>query len=117
MNNFYNYLLLCSDGSYYSGWTTNVKDRVKEHNNGTGGKYTRSRRPVTLAAFWNWNSKSEAMKAEAYVKTMRREQKQKLAAGTLNLVLESGRISTVVVFPGDVRILPAQTRSNSSGEE
>ena len=42
------YILRCSDGTLYCGWTTDLEQRVAKHNNGTGAKYTRSRRPVEL---------------------------------------------------------------------
>ena len=45
----YTYIVRCSDGSYYTGWTNNLEKRMKEHNEGRkGAKYTRGRRPVVL---------------------------------------------------------------------
>ena len=44
------YLLRCADGSLYCGWTTDVERRVAEHGAGTASRYTRTRRPVELAA-------------------------------------------------------------------
>ncbi len=44
----YVYILKCSDGTLYCGWTTDLKRRVDAHNNGKGAKYTRSRSPVEL---------------------------------------------------------------------
>ncbi|MDH4129664.1 MAG: GIY-YIG nuclease family protein, partial [Spirochaetota bacterium] len=46
MNDWYVYLLECSDGSLYCGCTNDIKRRVEEHSNGNGSKYTRSRLPV-----------------------------------------------------------------------
>ena len=43
----YTYMLRCADGSFYTGWTNNLEKRVKEHNAGRGGKYTRAHRPVS----------------------------------------------------------------------
>jgi putative endonuclease len=45
------YILECADGSYYTGWTTDLDRRVAAHNAGRGGRYTRSRRPVKLV-YW-----------------------------------------------------------------
>ena len=46
---WYVYMLRCGDGSLYTGSTTDVARRLREHQNGTGAKYTRTRPPVTLA--------------------------------------------------------------------
>ena len=45
----YTYIVRCSDGTLYTGWTTDVERRVRTHNSGKGAKYTRSRLPVTLS--------------------------------------------------------------------
>ena len=45
----FTYILECSDGSFYTGWTNNLERRVKAHNAGKGAKYTKSRKPVKLA--------------------------------------------------------------------
>ena len=44
----YVYMLRCSDGSLYTGWTTDLQRRVADHRAGRGGRYTRSRRPLQL---------------------------------------------------------------------
>ena len=46
---WYVYMLRCGDGSLYTGSTTDVARRLREHQNGTGAKYTRARPPVSLA--------------------------------------------------------------------
>ena len=71
----YAYLLKCSDGSLYAGWTNDPERRLKAHNNGTASKYTRSRRPVEMVYLEEFETKSEAMKREAAFKMMTREQK------------------------------------------
>lgn len=76
----YTYLVRCSDDSLYAGWTNDIEKRLKAHNDGTGAKYTKSRRPVTLAYFETFETKSEAMKREAALKKMTHQQKEKLAA-------------------------------------
>ena len=48
MKRNYTYMVKCSDGTLYTGWTTDLEHRVKAHNDGEGAKYTRSRRR------WNW---------------------------------------------------------------
>lgn len=74
----YTYLVRCSDNSLYAGWTNDLEKRLKAHNDGTGAKYTKSRKPVTLAYFETFETKSEAMKREAALKKMSHQQKEKL---------------------------------------
>jgi len=74
----YAYLLKCSDGSLYAGWTNDPERRLKAHNSGTASKYTRSRRPVEMVYIEEFETKSEAMKREAALKMMTREQKLEL---------------------------------------
>jgi len=72
------YLVRCSDKSLYCGISTNVQRRVKEHNfSKKGAKYTRSRRPVSLVGFLRVNNRSEAQKLEFKIKKMKRENKLK----------------------------------------
>ena len=73
--NAYAYILRCADGSLYSGWTNDPEKRLKAHNNGTASKYTRSRRPVEMVYIEGFYSQSEAMKREAALKKLTREQK------------------------------------------
>ena len=74
----YTYLLRCSDGSYYCGWTNDIENRVKAHNSGKGAKYTRGRGPVKLVYYETFHTKGEAMTRETEIKKMTREKKQKL---------------------------------------
>lgn len=71
----YVYLVRCRDGSLYTGWTTDLKKRIDAHNAGSGAKYTKSRRPVELVYFETFESKSDALKREAAIKKLTREQK------------------------------------------
>lgn len=64
---YYCYILQCSDNTLYTGYTTNIKNRLSQHNSGKGAKYTRGRRPCTLVYFESFNSKEDAMKREWYV--------------------------------------------------
>jgi len=76
----YTYLLECADGSLYCGWTKDPEHRLKEHNAGSGAKYTRSRRPVKMVYLEKFDTKEEAMSRERRVKRMTRRQKQALIA-------------------------------------
>ena len=71
------YVLECGDGSYYTGWTNDLAKRVKSHQLGKGGKYTRSRLPVGLIKKWRAKNRSEAMRKEALFKSLSRKEKNK----------------------------------------
>ena len=72
----YMYVVECRDGSYYTGYTTDVKRRLAVHNSGKGAKYTRARLPVKLIYVEGFASKEEAMSAEALLKRKTRLQKE-----------------------------------------
>ena len=72
------YLLKCADGTLYCGWTNDPEKRLAAHNAGTGGKYTRSRRPVEMVWVERFETKREAMSREAQIKRMKRSEKLKL---------------------------------------
>ena len=74
----YTYILECSDGTYYTGWTNDIEKRLLSHNAGTGGKYTRVRRPVKLVYLETWDTKHEAMSREAKIKQLTRKEKEQL---------------------------------------
>jgi len=70
------YIVECSDGSYYTGITTDTKRRLLEHNYSfKSAKYTRSRRPVKLIYEEVSNDRSSASKREYEIKKMKRKQK------------------------------------------
>lgn len=75
---YFVYMLLCADGTFYTGTSNNVKKRVKTHNQGKGAKYTKVRRPVKLLYQEKLTDKSEALKREAAIKKLTRPQKEKL---------------------------------------
>ncbi len=74
----YTYILECADGSFYCGWTNDLENRVKVHNEGKGGKYTRARLPVKLVYFEEASTKEEAMSREWHIKHMSRKKKEEL---------------------------------------
>jgi len=73
----YMYVVECRDGSYYTGYTTDVKKRLAVHNSGKGAKYTRARLPVKLIYVEGFTSKEEAMSAEALLKRKKRPLKER----------------------------------------
>lgn len=74
----YTYILRCGDGTYYTGWTNDLEKRVRTHNQGRGGKYTRARTPVELAYYETFETKEEAMSREAAIKRLPRKEKEAL---------------------------------------
>ena len=73
------YIVECSDGTYYTGYTTDVKRRLKEHNESPkGAKYTRARRPVSLCYQASYETRKEACQREYQIKKMTRQQKIEL---------------------------------------
>jgi len=75
----YVYILKCADGTYYTGYTTDVEKRVKAHNEGRGAKYTRSRIPCETVYTEAFEDKREAMRREWEIKNrLTRKEKEKL---------------------------------------
>ncbi|EMA26031.1 putative nuclease [Haloarcula amylolytica JCM 13557] len=72
------YVLRCSDNTFYTGYTTDVERRVREHDAGDGAKYTRGRTPVELIHVEPFDSQSEAMSREYEIKQYSRAQKERL---------------------------------------
>jgi putative endonuclease len=79
------YMLKCRDGSLYTGWTTDVKRRLREHNSGRGAKCTRARLPVTLLYSESFQTKKEAMRREYYIKQLTREEKLELVRASVSI--------------------------------
>jgi putative endonuclease len=77
-NGFFVYIVICSDKTLYTGFTTNISARIKKHNDGKGAKYTKNRRPVQLVYHEKFPSKSEAMKREYEIKQLSRRDKWNL---------------------------------------
>ncbi len=70
------YIVKCSDGTFYTGITTDIDRRIKEHNSSKkGAKYTRSRRPVSLITKCFVKDRSAALRLESKIKSLKREQK------------------------------------------
>ena len=75
------YMLRCADGSLYTGWTNDLEKRLKSHNAGKGGKYTRARLPVALAYTESCETEKEARSREWHIKRLSRAEKLRLIAG------------------------------------
>lgn len=74
----YTYIVKCSDGTFYTGWTNNLEKRIRDHNVGKGAKYTKSRRPVELVYYETFSQKEDAMRREYAIKQLNRAGKRKL---------------------------------------
>jgi putative endonuclease len=77
-------MLECADGSYYTGWTTDLGRRLVAHNAGRGGRYTRARRPVKLIYWEECPDRRSAQRRELALKRLPRAKKLALAASFEN---------------------------------
>ena len=75
---YYVYILLCKDGSYYTGYAKNVKRRVERHKKGQGARYTRMHEPEKIVYVEEFDCLSEAMKREREIKSFSHSKKQRL---------------------------------------
>ena len=69
------YMLRCSDGTLYTGYSNNFKQRLKRHESGKGAKYTRGRGPFEVVMLQRFSTKEEAMKREYEIKQLSRTEK------------------------------------------
>jgi putative endonuclease len=75
---FYVYILKCCDGSFYTGYTKNLEERTRLHQNGKGAKYTKAHKPKSVAYVENFDSRGNAMRREREIKNLSHQQKQDL---------------------------------------
>jgi predicted GIY-YIG superfamily endonuclease len=73
------YMVRCADGSLYTGIAKDVARRCRQHNSGTASRYTRSRRPVALVYHEAHPGQGSALKREAAIKALDRQEKLKMA--------------------------------------
>lgn len=73
---YFFYFARCADASLYAGICSDLKARETKHNEGTGAKYTRSRRPVRIVYYEEYATRSEALRREAQVKTWSKAEKE-----------------------------------------
>ena len=71
----YVYMLACADGTLYTGWTVDLQQRIKAHNQGKASKYTRARRPVKQVYHECFGCRKEAMQREYFLKRLTRAEK------------------------------------------
>ncbi len=75
------YIVRCRDDSLYSGITVDLEDRLREHNKGTGAKYTSIRKPVTLVYDERYDNVSKARQREEQIKRWSKTKKERLIRG------------------------------------
>jgi len=75
---YYVYLLLCDDGSYYTGYTDNVASRLKQHEQGHGARYTKMHRPKRVIYIKEFKTRRAAMRGEQQIKAFTHNQKREL---------------------------------------
>jgi predicted GIY-YIG superfamily endonuclease len=83
---FWVYILLCSDGSYYTGHTDNLEARLGAHGDGAMGGYTLTLRPVRLVWSEYLGTRDEALGAESQIKRWSRAKKEALIQGDWDLI-------------------------------
>ena len=74
----YVYVLRCGDGSLYTGWTNDLKQRLAAHQSGKGAKYTKGRLPVEMVYSEELEDKSAALKRENELKKLKKAEKELL---------------------------------------
>ncbi|MFC3040998.1 GIY-YIG nuclease family protein [Virgibacillus xinjiangensis] len=72
------YMLKCGDGSLYTGYTNQLKNRLKMHQEGKGAKYTRGRGPFQVVYTDTFPSKQDALREEYRIKQLSRQEKLKM---------------------------------------
>ena len=77
--NWHVYILRCGDGTFYTGITNNLDERINAHENGRAAKYTKSRGPFTVVYKRECDNRSAALKREAEIKKLSRDEKIKLS--------------------------------------
>lgn len=85
--NWHIYIILCSDNSLYTGITTDVERRFRQHSNGKGAKYFRGRQPVLVVYQEYCLNRSSASKQELKIKALTRAGKEALISGGANCYL------------------------------
>ncbi len=78
---YFTYMVRCSDGSLYTGFTVDdLERRIAVHNEGKGAKYTKARLPVTLAWYKEWDNEHDARSLEFHLKRKTKKEKEAMAA-------------------------------------
>ncbi|SCH61382.1 MULTISPECIES: GIY-YIG nuclease family protein [unclassified Romboutsia] len=85
---YFTYIIRCKDNSLYTGYTSDIKRRMKEHEKGINSKYTRSKGFEKLEVYFESDTKSKAMKLENYIKKLTRKKKLLIIENPISLFQE-----------------------------
>ena len=88
MKDYFEYILKCADGSYYTGVTSNLEQRINQHNSGLIKGYTSSRLPVRLVYSNRFTNTTDAITAEKQIKGWSRAKKQALIYGDFDKLVQ-----------------------------
>jgi predicted GIY-YIG superfamily endonuclease len=88
---FWVYILRCADGSYYTGHTDNLEERIAKHQSGQYGGYTSTRLPVKLVFSQEFPSREQALASERQIKGWSRKKKEAMIRGDWNEVSRLAR--------------------------
>jgi len=77
---YFVYMLLCDDGSYYTGSTNNVALRFERHKKGYGARYTRIRRPKSVVYVQRFATRAAAIRREMQIKSLSHSEKKELVS-------------------------------------
>ncbi|AMS28242.1 excinuclease ABC subunit C [Bacteroidetes bacterium UKL13-3] len=77
----YMYILLCADGSYYTGSTKNLQQRIEQHQNGEGANHTKKHLPIQLVYYEEYDRIDYAFEREKQIQKWRRKKKEALING------------------------------------
>ena len=80
------YILECSDGTYYTGYSRDLETRLAQHQAGTASRYTRTRLPVTMIFLQEYPTSKEAYRTERRIKQLPRKKKEALIRGEYSLL-------------------------------
>ncbi len=82
---FYVYILKCIDGSFYTGYTKDLDERTRQHQNGIGARYTKTHKPQSIVYTELFDTRSKAMKREREIKKLSHQQKLDLITEQKNV--------------------------------
>lgn len=116
----YVYILLCSDGSYYTGSTNNLELRLQQHFSGEGSNYTQKHRPIKLLYFEEFSEMSEAFYREKQIQGWSRKKKEALIKEKFEKLPDLSKNKNVLsdpLFPSVINTPTSSVTANSVTEK
>lgn len=115
---FYVYILECADGTYYTGHTDNLDQRMAQHGDGMGARYTAKRRPLKLLWATDCQTREQAWELEKQIHGWSRVKKEALMRGDFASLPALSRSKSAPAEPSDARgaaLRQAQVERNGGG--